>query len=198
MSMLDNGRTHSAAPLSARRGAAARPAAQQGHGFYRAGTRRSRPAWPVAGTRFRWKSRENAEQPAPPANRSGQVRLSTHCTTGTRLRFSAWYATTSKRFSQSFIPRRWDSLAKGSGTSSSDRAGSLLALMIGAHRQVAQQLAAPGETHRGDRWRAHIGTRRFRGQRYGHPRWQAVALHGLRRRAPETLPAGDARCRNEQ
>ena len=66
------------------------------------------------------------------------------------------------------------------------------------HRQAAGQLALSGQTHRRHRRRAHSRPRRSRRQRHGHPGRQALALFGLRRRAPEVVPAGHARRRHQQ
>ena len=69
----------------------------------------------------------------------------------------------------------------------------------GRDRAGAAQLAAPARLDdRRHRWRAHPRPRRPRGQRHGHPRRQALALHRLRRRAPAPLPAGHARRRHQQ
>ena len=63
----------------------------------------------------------------------------------------------------------------------------------------ARELAAPRrEDHRRERRRAHPRPRRPRRQRHGHPDRQARALHGVRRRAADRLPAGAARRRHEQ
>ncbi len=67
-----------------------------------------------------------------------------------------------------------------------------------ARRQAAAQLALSGQAHRGDRRRAHPGPGRSGRQRHGHPGGQAVALYGLRRRASESVPAGDAGRRHQQ
>ena len=65
--------------------------------------------------------------------------------------------------------------------------------------QHPAQLAAP---RRGDdrrhRRRAHPRPRRPRLQRHGHPGGQALAVHRLRRRAADAVPAGDAGRRHQQ
>ena len=67
------------------------------------------------------------------------------------------------------------------------------------HRAGAAQLAAPRRRdHRRHRRRAHPRPGRPRRERHGHPDRQARALHRVRRRAPDAVPAGDARRRHQQ
>ena len=65
-------------------------------------------------------------------------------------------------------------------------------------RAAAQLAASRRRDDRRHRRRAHPRPRRSRRQRHGHPGRQALALHRLRRRPPDAVPAGDARRRHQQ
>ena len=111
---------------TARDGAVARSASQQGHGLHRPGARCARFARTFAGPCAfdAGAGRARADQSAPAAQRPWKnTSRSTRCTTATRRCSSASWPTISTRFSRSSTPRRSGSPARSSATSSSARAG---------------------------------------------------------------------------
>ena len=109
------------------------------------------------------------------------------------------HATTSTRSCRSSTRRRSGSPARNSATSSSGRAAcSSRSRDRGQIADLLRNWPHPAKRDRRDRRRAHPRPRRSRRQRHGHPGRQAVALHGLRRRASRAVPAGHARRRHQQ
>ncbi len=188
--------------VPARRRAAARTDAEQGHRVHRGGARRARPARAAAAPRF----------DAGRAGVAGARELPAALLAAREVHHAGVAAGPQRGAvlpGDHRLPRRDDA-----DHLHADRRPRLPAvrphlpqaarhLRVAPrprpHRSGAAQLAAPRSVDdRGHRRRTHPRPGRPRRERHGHPDRQAVAVHRLRRHRSGGLPAGDARRRHQQ